>query len=127
MKTPGITSTYAEYSQNAKTKTKWSRDDVSTKIIDFKECQKAFSQREFAKQAGIPRTTLQNWLARMDKIDADPVLVSFFESPVGVNFLHTLILGLHFEFTKVGCASIHNISIFLHLTRLPNFRRCWGG
>lgn len=116
-----MTSTYAEFSQNAKTRTRWSRDDVSTKIIDFKECKKAFSQREFAKQAGVPRTTLQNWLARMDKIDADPVLVSFFESPVGVNFLHTLILGLHFEFTKVGCASIHNISNFLHLTRLSNF------
>ena len=116
-----MTSTYAESSQNTKLKTKWSRDDVSTKIIDFKECKKALTQREFARQSGVPRTTLQNWLTRMDKIDADPVLVSFFESPVGVNFLHTLILGLHFEFTKVGCASIHNISNFLHLTRLSNF------
>jgi len=116
-----MTSTYAESSQNIKPKKKWSRDDVSTKIIDFKECKKALTQREFARQTGVPRTTLQNWLTRMDKIDADPVLVSFFESPVGVNFLHILILGLHFEFTKVGCASIHNISNFLHLTRLSNF------
>nr|WP_319392493.1 helix-turn-helix transcriptional regulator [uncultured Desulfobacter sp.] len=107
-----MTSAYAEYSQNAKPKTKWSRDDVSTKIIDFKECKKALTQREFARQTGVPRTTLQHWLTRMDKIDEDPLLVSFFESPVGVNFLHTLILGLHFEFTKVGCASIHNISNF---------------
>ncbi|NDY71997.1 hypothetical protein DO021_10775 [Desulfobacter hydrogenophilus] len=112
-----MTSTYAEYSQNAKAKKKWSRDEVSTKIIDFKECKKAFSQREFAKQAGVPRTTLQSWLTRME----GPALVSFFESPVGVIFLHTLIIGLHFEFTKVGCANIHNISNFLHLTRLSNF------
>ena len=117
-----MASTYAESSQNANnTKTKWSRDDVSTKIIDFKECKKALSQREFAKQAGVPRTTLQSWLTRMEGINADPALVSFFESPVGVNFLQTLIVGLHFEFTKVGCASIHNISNFLHLTRLSNF------
>jgi len=68
-----MTSTYAEYSQNAKAQKKWSRDEVSTKIIDFKECKKAFTQREFAKQAGVPRTTLQNWLTRMEGIDADPV------------------------------------------------------
>ena len=98
---------YAIRSYYAKAKKKWPRDEVSTKIIDFKECKKAFSQREFAKQAGVPRTTLQSWLTRMEGIDADPALVSFFESPVGVNFLHTLIVGLHFEFTKVGCASIH--------------------
>jgi len=116
-----MTSTYAESTQNANTRTKWSRDDVATKIIDFKSCKEILSQREFAKQAGVSRTTLQNWLTRMDKIDADPVLISFFESPVGVNFLHTLIQGLHFEFTKVGCASIHNVCNFLHLTRLSNF------
>ena len=43
------------------------------------------------------------------------------ESPVGVNFLHNLTLALHFEFTKVGCASIRNICNFLELTQLSRF------
>jgi hypothetical protein len=116
-----MTPTYAESSQNANQKMNWSRDDVSMKVIDFKSRKEQLSQREFAKEAGIPRTTLQNWLNRMDKIDADPTLVSFFESPAGVNFLHILIQALHFEFTKVGCGSIRNICNFLELTKLSSF------
>ncbi|SDU53069.1 DUF6399 domain-containing protein [Desulfobacula phenolica] len=116
-----MTSTYAESFQNANTKIQWPRDDISIKIIDFKNRKKTLSQREFAKQAGVPRTTFQNWYNRMDKIDADPALVSFFESPAGVNFLHILIQALHFEFTKVGCSSIRNICNFLKLTRLSCF------
>lgn len=81
-----MTSTYAESSQNANIKIQWSRDDISMKIIDFKNCKETLSQREFAKQAGVPRTTFQNWFNRMGKIDADPALVSFFESPAGVSF-----------------------------------------
>ncbi len=116
-----MTSTYAESSHNANIKTKWPRDEVSMKIIDFKNCKEKLSQREFARDVGVPRTTLQNWLNRMDKIDEEPAIVAFFESPAGVKFLHTLIQALHFEFTKVGCASIRNICNFLKLTRLSSF------
>jgi hypothetical protein len=45
----------------------------------------------------------------------------FLESPVGVEFLHNLTLSLHFEFTKVGCASLRNICNFLELTKLSRF------
>ncbi len=79
------------------------------------------SQREFAKETGIPRTTLQNWVRRYSNIDEDPALVKFFESPVGANFLHLLIHGLHLEFTKVGCGSIHNICNLLEMCKLSKF------
>ncbi|WP_321494918.1 helix-turn-helix transcriptional regulator [uncultured Desulfobacter sp.] len=118
---PGMTSTYAESFHNANIKTQWSRDEVSMKIIDFENRKGKLSQREFAMDVGVPRTTLQNWLNRMDKIDEAPAIVAFFESPAGVKFLHTLIQALHFEFTKVGCASIRNICNFLKLTRLSSF------
>ncbi len=42
------------------------------------------SQREFGEVVGVPRTTLQYWLARKEKLDAEPALVAFFESPVGL-------------------------------------------
>jgi hypothetical protein len=35
----------------------------------------------FASEHGVPRTTLQYWLARKNTIDASDVPVSFFESP----------------------------------------------
>ena len=70
------------------------------KIIDFQSRKEKLSQRQFAKNTGVPRTTLQNWLNRMNRIDADPSTVSFFESPAGVEFLHILVQALHFEFTK---------------------------
>lgn len=49
------------------------------------------SQREFAEAVGVPRTTLQYWLARKAGLDAEPALVDFFESPVGLAFLHRLV------------------------------------
>ncbi len=113
--------TYSESSQKTNLKTRWARDDVSKKIIDFQSRKDKFSQRGFAKDNGVPRTTLQNWLNRLNRIDADPSTVSFFESPAGVNFLHILVQSLHFEFTKVGCASIRNICNFLELTQLSSF------
>ena len=113
--------TYSESSQKANPKNRWARDDVSMKIIDFQSRKEKLSQRQFAKDTGVPRTTLQNWLNRMKRIDADPSTVSFFESPAGVEFLHILVQALHFEFTKVGCASIRNICNFLELTQLSSF------
>ena len=41
------------------------------------------SQRTLAEAIGIPRSTLQYWLARKQGIDAAPELVGFFESEVG--------------------------------------------
>ena len=116
-----MTITYSENSKNANDKSKWTRDDVSQKIVDFETRNPIFSQRDFAKETGVPRTTLQNWLNRKAQINADPELVDFLESPVGVNFLHNLTMALHFEFTKVGCASIRNICNFLELTQLSRF------
>jgi hypothetical protein len=51
--------------------------------------RRAISQRQFAKEHGLPRSTLQHWLSRKATIDADPALVAFFESPVGLAFLQS--------------------------------------
>jgi uncharacterized protein DUF6399 len=116
-----MNSTYDNFSQNANSKIKWSRDDVSNKVINFISRKDQLSQRDFARQNNVPRTTLQHWLNRFDTIDADPALIAFLESPAGVDFLHLLIQALHFEFTKVGCASIHNVCSFLKISKLSNF------
>ena len=113
--------TYEELSEKANTKIQWDRDDVSSKIIDFTSRKKEISQRKFCEEQGIARTTFQVWLNRISNINADPAVISFFESPKGLEFLHQLICALHFAFTKVGCASIRNICHFIELCGLSEF------
>lgn len=116
-----MNSTYENFSEKANSKTQWSRDDVSSKIIDFTHRKHEISQRKFCEEHGIARTTFQAWLDRIGKIDSDPALIAFFESPTGIQFLHLLVNALHFAFTKVGCAGIRNICHFLELCGLSNF------
>jgi hypothetical protein len=93
----------------------------SIKIFEFEEARGRQSQRQFSQKEKIPRTTLQYWLKRKEKIDASPALIDFFESPDGVAFLHRLVTVAHLEFTKVGVASIHNVSNFLKACGLAPF------
>jgi hypothetical protein len=83
--------------------------------------QRGLSQRAFAASAGVPRSTLRYWLARKDKLDADPVLVAFFESPTGLAFLHRLVVALHFLFNQVGLSGVDLLCSFLELTGLDAF------
>jgi DNA segregation ATPase FtsK/SpoIIIE-like protein len=100
----------------------WSRQDIAEKMAEYeKEYLRTPSQRQLAEQLGIPRSTLQHWLARKENIDADPELVAFFESPVGLAFLHRLVLAAHFVMTLVGPSGIRLVCLFLELTGLNQF------
>ncbi len=104
-----------------KEKIQWNRNDVTATVVNFELAKQKQSQRQFAKAQGVPRTTLQHWLARKDSIDASPNLIWFFESPKGTAFFHRMITAAHFEFTKHGVASIHNVSNFLNLCGVSPF------
>jgi hypothetical protein len=54
-------------------------------------------------------------------IDADPEVVAFFESPVGLAFLHRLVIAAHLTFTQVGPCGIRLICQFLELSKLDCF------
>ncbi len=112
---------YSDSKKVASEKVSWNRDDIVGKIVDFEQAKDRKSQRQFAQEHDIPRSTLQHWLARKNNLDASPVLVDFFESPEGNAFLHRLVTAAHFEFTKNGVASIHNVSNFLELSGLSAF------
>lgn len=99
----------------------WERDDVASKIVDFEQARHKQSQRQFAIEQGVCRSTLQHWLARKESIDASPILIEFLESPTGTAFLHRIVTAAHFVFTKDGVASIHNVSTFLNLSGLSPF------
>jgi hypothetical protein len=60
-------------------------------------------------------------LDRKENIDEDPQLVDFLESPVGVAFMHRLVLAAQFVITMVGPCGIRLVSLFLELTGLDCF------
>jgi hypothetical protein len=100
---------------------KWERADTAKIVSDFELRKQTISQRDFAKKTGVARSTLRYWLDRKNSIDAHPVLIEFFESPVGIAFLHRLVTSAHVSFTKAGAASIHNVSDFLKRSGLSPF------
>ena len=57
---------YIEKVSESREKTQCPRAEVAAKIIDFEKAKGKLSQRQFAKENSIPRSTLQHWLARKD-------------------------------------------------------------
>lgn len=101
---------------------RWNRMTSITLVSDFEEAERlGISQRQFAQATGVPRTSLQFWLERKASLDANPVLVAFFESPIGLTFLHRLVGALHFVFTQVGLSGVDQVCTFLELTGLDAF------
>ena len=79
------------------------------------------SQRQEAQALGVPRTTLQAWLAWRDRLDACPQVVESFESVPGLAFLHRLTLALHVVFVEVGACGNRLVCLFLQMTGLNRF------
>ena len=79
------------------------------------------SERTIAEAIGVPRSTLRYWLERKQAIDAAPELVAFFESEVGIAFLHRLILAAHFVITLLGPSGVRMVCLFLELAGLDQF------
>jgi hypothetical protein len=101
---------------------RWKRVEVAEKVDEFKKAMKrSISQRQLAQELQIPRSTLQYWLSRKDRIDENPEVVAFFESPVGVAVLHRIVLAEHFVMTLVGPCGIRLVCLFLELTALDRF------
>ena len=97
----------------------WSRRQVAELVLQFEASHS--SQRAFAQQVGIPRSTLQHWLKRKQTLDADPALVAFFESPTGLAFLHRLVGACHLTFTQQGACGLRLVGEFL-----PGYRQAIG-
>jgi hypothetical protein len=99
-----------------------SRQEIAQKLAEYDQAiQNGGSQRRIAGEIGIPRSTLQYWLARKATVDVDPAVAAFFESPSGAAFLHRLVLGAHFVMTLLGPCSVRLVCQYLELTGLDRF------
>jgi hypothetical protein len=80
---------------------RWSRTAAAQALDDLADPpQPPCSQRAFAGQAGLPRSTLQYWHARSQRLDAQPGLAAFFESPAGLALLKRIALAAHLVFRR---------------------------
>ena len=79
------------------------------------------SIREFSRRSGVPRTTLQHWFDRVERIDMPESAVRFFESGDGQRFLHRLYVALLLELHERGNCSLRALSCFLRGAGLDRF------
>lgn len=94
---------------------------ADTDLLDlFRQQQRTTgsSQRQFAQQHPLPRSTLQYWAARQQHLDADPALAAFLDSPSGLVFLHRLTTAAHLTFCLQGPCGVRLLTLFLRLARL---------
>jgi hypothetical protein len=101
---------------------RWPRSQATQTCHDFHDPQRPpTSQRQFAQQAGVPRSTLQYWEQQRRHPDLEPELVAFCESPTGLRFLQGLVTALHLVYHQAGHAGLRPLSDFLRLTQLDHF------
>lgn len=96
----------------------WNRRDVAGLLSGFEDTTPRVSQREFAREHQIPRSTMQFWIDRKRAVDLPPPLATFFETPSGVDFLHRLLVAVHLVFDQDANCGLRRITRFLELTQL---------
>jgi uncharacterized protein DUF6399 len=99
---------------------RWPRADAADAQDHFLHPDHS-SQRQYAQEHGIPRSTLGYWLRRDDPTDLDNNLVAFFRSPSGEAFLRRIVLAALTTFQLQGACGIRLVSTFLQRTQLDRF------
>lgn len=100
----------------------WSRLDTAQACAAFSApFDPPSSQRQYARQHAIPRSTLGYWIRQPfpDHLDAD--LVRFFRRPAGLAFLRRLVLALLLVFHQNNACGLRQISLVLQLCQLDSF------
>jgi len=98
---------------------RWSAADTA-RAFDHFAADNHSSQRQYAQQQGIPRSTLGYWLRRDKPADADDV-AAFFHSPAGVACLRGIVLAAFVAFHERGACGLRLIDYFLQLAQLDRF------
>ena len=98
------------------------RRTAAATVISFAHArEKAISQRQFARDQGVARSTLQGWVARRGRIDAKPSVVAFLESPDGLEFAHAIVTSAQYHFTEAGPDGIRRLQAFIRCSPLAPF------
>lgn len=103
--------------------TAWERKASTVMLAQFEAATaSATSQREFAREHEVARTTLQHWVARKSAAaDSSPAAAAFFESPAGLEFLHRFVTALHFVLCFLGPCGLRMVAQVIELAGLSPF------
>src|SRR6516162_6140766 len=100
----------------------WSSIDTAQAYADFSDPHDPpFSQRQYANEHGIPRSTLGYWLRQQFPDHLDPEVVDFFRRPVGHNFLRRLVGSTLLVFHHQHPCGLRAVGQFLELAELDYF------
>lgn len=100
----------------------WSRLDTAQAFAAFADpFAKPISQRQYAQQQGMPRSTLGYWLRHDYPEHLDPDMVCFFRCPAGEAFLRRLVLAALLVFHQQNPCGLRQIGTFLQLAQLDHF------
>jgi hypothetical protein len=106
----------------ASKKVRYDRLDIAQKVVNIKSVlQKTHNKSEAAREAGVPRSTARYWLDREGKSGVTQEIESLFESPVGMAFLHQLVVSAQFAITQLAGGGVDILATFLHLSQLDKF------
>jgi hypothetical protein len=97
---------------------RWGRADVAAAFDHFQQPERS-SQRHYAAEHDVPRSTLGYWLRR-DAADSDPV-AAFCHSAAGQQFLKAVVLSALTTFCLQGACGIRLLSAFLRRAGLDRF------
>jgi len=98
-----------------------SRAEAASHLQDYDEARRGgSSQRAAAEEAGVPRGTLRHWSDRRRALDLPPQVAAFLETPVGLAWLHRLVLAAVFVMTLRGPEGIRLVCEFLELSGLAD-------
>lgn len=101
---------------------RWDREKTAEVVTNYeKKIEEIVSQRQYAEEEGVPRTTLQHWLKRKNSIEHQQAVVNFFESPDGLAVLHQIGMAAEFVIEFVGAGGIRLVCLFLELSGLDRF------
>ena len=100
---------------------RWEEDRIARAFDHFSDPHGDTSQRQFAHDQGIPRSTLGYWLRQPDPTDVDPLLAAFLRSAAGHALLRRLVLALFLVFVYRGACGLRLLGLFLRLTQLDHF------
>jgi hypothetical protein len=100
----------------------WSRLDTAQACADFSApFDPPASQRQYAQQHRIPRSTLGYWLRQPYPDHLDAEMVGFFRCPAGLNFLRRLVLAALSIFHHRHAVGLRPIGDFLRLVEVDHF------
>jgi Family of unknown function (DUF6399) len=84
----------------------------------FRDPGHTTSQRQYAREHGLPRSTLGHWLRQDPPDGLDPDLAAFLGSVAGERFLRRLVLALLLVFHHENACGLRPVGHFLRLTQL---------